>query len=83
MTSNQFSFVQYRDTMKIPDTIYNAKYNGEPAIIRFKEGKPVWVQFCGFFKTVDNETYRSCASIFDPKGIMHSNVELLLPAQQI
>lgn len=77
--SKNYSFIQYSESMILPDGVYNGKYNAEPSIIRIKEGKPVWVQFIGFIK--DEDVRRSC--IFDPKGIMYSNVELLLPAQEI
>lgn len=74
-----FSFVQYYETMIFPDGIYNGKYNKEPALIRIQDGKPVWVQFIGFMK----EDEPRCSSIFNPKGIMNSNVEILLPAQKL
>jgi hypothetical protein len=68
---NFYSFIQVTDSMILPDTIYNGRYNKEPAIITIKDGKTSWVQF----------TNRS--AIFDPKGIMISNVEVLLPAQNL
>lgn len=78
----QYEFIQYRDTMKIPDGIYNALYNKEPCTIRMENNIPVWVTFIGF-KHYPNgeEEIKSGSSIFDSKGVMHSNVELLLPAQ--
>lgn len=66
-----YVFIQYSPTMVIPDKIFNGLYNKEPAIIRFKGGSPVFVQF------IENN------SIYDAKGIMASNVEILIPAQQI
>lgn len=66
----KFAFVQYYDSMKIPDGVYNGLYNKEPATIRVKEGKPDFVQFIN-------------SSIFSQKGILFSSVEILLPAQQI
>lgn len=66
---NQYVFVQYMEGMRLPDGIYNAKYNKENSIIRITDGKPVFVQF------ILN------SSIYDSKGIILSNVELLLPAQ--
>lgn len=75
----KYEFIQYRDTMKIPDGIYNALYNKEPTVIRMKNNIPVYVTFIGFLK--DGESRSS--AIFLPQGIMHSNVELLLPEQTI
>lgn len=66
-----YTFVQLTDSMKMPDTIYNGRYNKEPAIIRIKDGKPAYVQF------IEN------SSIFKPEGILLSNVELLLPSQKV
>lgn len=66
----QYSFVQYLKEIKYPNGIYNALYNGEPTIIRIKDGEPVWVQF------IDR------SAIYDKRGILLSSVELLLPAQQ-
>lgn len=74
-----YSFVNYYETIKYPDGIYNGRYNEEPAIIRISEGKPTWVQFIGFMK--NNEP--RCSSIFDARGITSSNVELLIPAQKL
>jgi len=67
----KYQFIQYRDSMKLPDGIYNALYNKDPSIIRITDGKPVFVQHIGNSR------------IFDPKGIILSSVELLLPAQEI
>lgn len=67
----QYTFVQYRKEVVYPDGIYNALYNGEPTIIRIKEGIITWVQFI------------ERTAIFDSRGVLHSSVELLLPAQQL
>lgn len=76
---NSFSFVQYYETIVFPDGVYNGKYNKEAALIRIKEGRPVWVQFIGFIKNDEPK----CSSIFNAKGITNSNVELLIPAQRL
>jgi hypothetical protein len=69
--------------MKLPDGIYNGRYNREPCVIRLKDFLPVWVTFIGYMKHYEGEdVVISGNSIFKPQGIMHSNVELLLPAQQ-
>ena len=77
--SKQFEFIQYRDTMKIPDGIYNGLYNKEPSVIRMENSIPTWVTFIGFMKNDEPKGN----SIFKAAGIMHSNVELLLPAQTL
>ena len=64
--------------MVLPDGIYNGRYNKEPAIIRIKGHIPVYVSFIGF---INAEGENRPSSIFDPKGIMLSNVEVLIPAQ--
>jgi hypothetical protein len=76
---NLYSFIQYRKEMNLPDGIYNALYNKEPSVIRVKDGIPVYVSFIGFIK---NDEPRP-SSIFSEKGVLHSSVELLLPAQKI
>lgn len=68
---NTFTFVQYRKEVVYPDGIYNALYNGEPTVIRIKEGVPVWVQF------IERN------AIYDKRGILLSSVELLLPSQKL
>lgn len=73
------TFIQYYETMILPDGVYNGKYNKEPALIRIKEGKPIWVQFIGFMKN-DEPTY---SSIYNAKGILSSSVEILVPSQKI
>lgn len=50
----------------VGDTIYCALYNKEPAIVRIKDGQPVFVQF------IDN------SRIFKASGITKSSIELLL-----
>lgn len=77
---NNYSFVQYTASMKIPDGVYNARYNKEPCVLRIEDSIPVYVSFLGFLNA-DGESRSS--AIFDKKGIMHSNVEILLPAQQL
>ncbi len=67
----KYQFIQYSDSMKLPDGIYNARYNQEPTIIRITDSRPVFVQHIGN------------SSIFKPQGIILSSVELLLPAQEI
>jgi len=75
-----YEFIQYSSTMRLPDGIYNAKYNKEPAVIRIENCIPVFVSLIGFLNA-ENESRPS--SIFHPEGILHSSVELLLPAQDI
>lgn len=77
---SEYSFIQYRKEMNLPDGIYNGKYNSEPTIIRMKDGIPVYVTFIGFLNA-DGEPRSS--SIYNHKGVTHSNVELLIPAQKI
>ena len=67
----KYSFIQYMDGMKIPNGIYNALYNKEHSIIKFKDFEPVFVQF------INN------SSIYDKKGILKSSIEILLPAQTL
>lgn len=69
--------------MNLPDGVYNGKYNSEVCIIRLKYGIPVWVQFIGYIKHYEGKDKRCYDSLFDPIGIMHSNVELLIPSQEI
>lgn len=78
-----YSFVQYSSTMKIPNGVYNGKYNSEPCLIRIENCIPVWVEFCGFIKHYEGQDEVAHCCVFSPKGIMHSNVELLLPAQEL
>lgn len=78
-----YCFVQYRQEMNLPNGIYNGLYNKEPSIIRLQDGIPVWVTFIGFMKHYDGKDEVRSSSIFKPEGIIHSNVELLLPAQEI
>jgi hypothetical protein len=78
-----YCFVSYRKEMNLPDGIYNGKYNKEPAIIRIEFSLPTWVQFIGFMKDVDGEETVNRNCIFDAKGILHSSVQLLLPAQEL
>jgi hypothetical protein len=68
--SNNYSFIQYSDKIRLPNGIYNGLYNREPAIIRIKDGLPVYVQFI------------EKSAIFDARGILYSSVEILLPAQE-
>lgn len=76
----KYQFIQYSSSMKLPDGIYNALYNQEPTVIRIKDNIPVYVSHIGFLDVEGN----SCSSaIFKPQGIIHSSVELLLPAQEM
>lgn len=34
---NRYSFVQYHPNIKLPDGIYNGKYNKEPVVIRVED----------------------------------------------
>ena len=77
-----FQFIQVTESMSLPNGIYNGRYNKEPAIIRIKDHKPNWVQFIGFIKHYEGEDKRCDSCIYDAKGIMISNVEVLLPAQE-
>jgi hypothetical protein len=80
----KYCFIQYRQEMKLPDGIYNGRYNKQPSIIRIKDSIPVWVTFIGFMKHYEGkDKVVSGMSIFKPEGITHSNVELLLPAQEL
>lgn len=74
-----YSFIQYRDSMNLPDGIYNGLYNKEPAIIRMFAGLPEFVSFIGYIKNGESKS----DNIFDPKGILHSSIEILLPAQTL
>lgn len=74
-----YSFTQYRKEMNIPDGIYNAWYNKEPALIRMQDGIPVYVTFIGFIKENESKSH----AIYSPKGVLHSSVELLLPTQKL
>lgn len=66
----QYQFVLWSEIMDyvkvLHDGVYNGRYNAEPALIRVEDGEPAWVQFIGN------------SSIFSQKGILLSNVELLL-----
>lgn len=70
----------YRREMNLPDGIYNGFYNSEPVVIRMKDHAPTYVSFIGFF---DAGGEPRPSSIYDPKGVTLSNVELLLPQQQV
>lgn len=74
------SFVQYHPDILLPDGIYNGKYNKEPAVIKIRGGRPVYVSFIGFLNA---EGESRSSAIFDEKGIMASNVELLLKSQTL
>lgn len=76
--SGSYSFVQYHPDIMLPDGIYNGKYNKEPAIIRIFGGEPTYVSFIGFLNA---EGESKSSAIYDKKGIMASNVELLLRSQ--
>lgn len=76
--SGGHSFVQYHPDIMLPDGIYNGKYNKEPAIIRIYGGVPVYVSFIGFL-SAEGESRSS--AIYDKKGILASNVEILLKSQ--
>lgn len=78
--SGSYSFVQYHPDIMLPDGIYNGKYNNEPALIKIFGGRPVYVSFIGFLNA-DGESQSS--AIFNEKGIMASNVELLLKSQTL
>jgi hypothetical protein len=82
MDKKQYSFIQFRESMNLPNGIYNGRYNSEPSIIRMEDGIPVFVSFIGFIKHYEGEDQLRSACIYDPKGILHSSVELLLPAQE-
>jgi len=75
---NQFSFIQYSEGMYLPNGVYCGRYNKEPSVIRIEKGKPVYVSFIGFIKEGESRS----SAIFDARGIMISNVEILLPAQE-
>ncbi len=79
----EFSFIQYSKEMNLPDGVYNARHNKEPAIIRLENGIPVFVSFIGFIKHVDGKDEVRSSSIYHPSGILHSSVELLVPSQKI
>lgn len=76
--SGGHSFIQYHPNVILPDGIYNGKYNKEPVIIRIQGGEPVYVSFIGFLDA-DGESRPS--AIFDKRGIIPSNVEILLRSQ--
>lgn len=78
--SGGHSFIQYHPDMCLPDGIYNGKYNKEPAIIRIKGGAPTYISFIGF---LDADGESKSSAIFDKRGILASNVEILLKAQII
>lgn len=78
--SGSYSFIQYHPDIILPDGIYNGRYNKEPVVIKILGGRPVYVSFIGFLNA-DGESRSS--AIFDEKGIMASNVELLLKSQTI
>ena len=80
LKSHGHSFVQYHPDIVLPDGIYNGMYNKEPAIIRIYGGEPTYVSFIGFLNT-DGESQSS--AIFDKRGIIASNVEILLKSHQI
>lgn len=65
-----FNWIQYKESMKLPDGIYNCLYNKEPSILQVKDNKPSRIQFIN-------------TKIFDGKGILFSSVEILLPSQKI
>lgn len=72
------SFIQYHPDIVLPDGVYNGKYNKEPAIIKIYGGRPTYVSFIGFLDA-DGESRSS--AIFDERGILASNVEILLKSQ--
>ena len=76
--SGGYSFVQYHPDIILPDGVYNGRYNKEPAIIRIHGGEPTYVSFIGFLNA---EGESRSSSIFDKRGIMASNVEILLKSQ--
>lgn len=78
----QFEFIQYVPGMNLPDKIYNARYNGETALILFKNGEPHFVQFMDNFAKDREEAATPCR-IFKKGGIMASSVEVLVPCQEI
>jgi len=63
-----YQYLDYRKEMNLPDGIYRGRYNKEVAIIEFKDGIPVYVQF---FKS-------ACWA-----GFIHSSIEIMLPTQEI
>lgn len=75
-----YTTLNYRREMNLPDGIYNGFYNGEPVVIRMKDHIPVYVSFIGFLYA-EREPRSSC--IYDPKGVTLSNVEVLLPQQEL
>lgn len=75
-----YTTVNYRREMNLPDGIYNGFYNSEPVVIRMKDHVPTYVSFIGF---LDAEGEPRSSSIYDPKGVTLSNVEVLLPQQQV
>lgn len=76
--SGGHTFIQYHPDIILPDGIYNGKYNKEPAIIRIKGGVPAYVSFIGF---INAEGENRPSSIYDKRGILASNVEILLKSQ--
>jgi hypothetical protein len=78
--SGSNSFIQYHPDMILPDGIYNGKYNKEPCVIRIHGGQPVYISFIGF---INAEGENKEASIFSPKGILSSSVEILLKSQVV
>jgi hypothetical protein len=65
--------------MRLPDGVYNGRYNKEHALIRITDGVPCYVTFMGF---LNSNGEPSSSFIYNQRGITTSNVELLLPAQQ-
>lgn len=72
------SFVQYHPDIILPDGIYNGRYNKEPAIIRIHGGVPTYVSFIGFLNA---EGESRSSAIYDKRGILANNVEVLLKSQ--
>lgn len=83
MSKNTFSFIQVTESMKLPDGVYNGRYNKEPALIRIDNNIPVWVQFIGFIKHYEGQDKRCDSCIYDARGIMISNVEVLLKSHEL
>jgi len=76
--SEGHAFIQYHPDIMLPDGIYNGRYNKEPAIIRIHGGEPTYVSFIGFLNA---EGESRSSAIYDKRGIMASNVEILLKSQ--
>lgn len=76
---NTYKLVSYSPAMQLPDALFNGLYNGEPALILFRNNEPHYVQFiANHAATAGKHATTHC--IYDKSGILASSVEILLPA---